>query len=288
MSEAPLVLAGLVLAHLLADFVFQTDAIAVGKFGDGPRAWRWLGVHVGVVALTNLPVVVVFGVRGLAFVVMTVLTHLAIDRTKIVLTRRTASPVREAVAEGGDPAEGPPLDRAWSPRPAGLFVIDQLAHLGVLLVLWVVFLTGEGPTSTWSDLSSRLSRVASPHDVYRFTLGLVVIANLAIVNVRAAALFVATLVQAPARHDEGAAAAGAEVSPAKVGATIGVLERLIVCALVLVGEFGAIGLVITAKTIARFKQLEDRQFAEYYLLGTLASVSVAILTGLLALVALSG
>jgi hypothetical protein len=76
------------------------------------------------------------------------------------------------------------------------------------------------------------------------------------------------------------------VSPAKVGATIGVLERVIVCSLVLVGEYAAIGLVVAAKTIARFKQLEDRQFAEYYLLGTLASVSVAILTGMLAAAAL--
>jgi hypothetical protein len=196
--------------------------------------------------------------------------------------------VREAVAEGGDPAEGPPLDRAWSPRPAALFVLDQVAHLAVLLVLWLVFLARDVPTPVWLDLTDRLARAANPQDIYRATLALVVMADLAIVNVRAASLFVATLVQPPPRHDPGAAAAGTEVSPAKVGATIGVLERLIVCALVLSGEFGAIGLVITAKTIARFKQLEDRQFAEYYLLGTLASVSVAILTGMLAVAALSG
>ena len=34
--------------------------------------------------------------------------------------------------------------------------------------------------------------------------------------------------------------------------------------------------MIAAKTIARFKQLDDRGFAEYYLLGTLASVAVAV------------
>ena len=49
----------------------------------------------------------------------------------------------------------------------------------------------------------------------------------------------------------------------------------------------AIGFVIAAKTIARFRLLDDRDFAEYYLLGTLASVGVAVLTGIVARAALS-
>lgn len=32
---------------------------------------------------------------------------------------------------------------------------------------------------------------------------------------------------------------------------------------------------LAAKSIARFKELEDRAFAEYYLVGTLMSVAVA-------------
>jgi hypothetical protein len=76
--------------------------------------------------------------------------------------------------------------------------------------------------------------------------------------------------------------------PARVGATIGVLERLLIVMFVLAGAEAAIGFVIAAKTIARFRLLDDRDFAEYYLLGTLASVSVAIVTALVARAALSG
>ncbi len=76
-------------------------------------------------------------------------------------------------------------------------------------------------------------------------------------------------------------------APARIGATIGALERLLIVALVLTRAEAAIGFVIAAKTLARFKQLDDRGFAEYYLLGTLASVSVAIGTALLASAALS-
>ena len=166
MTNVSLVLAGLVLAHLVSDFVLQTDAIAVGKFGDGPAAWRWLGVHVAVVAIVNLPAVLIFGVPGAIFVVLTAATHLVIDRTKIVMTRRSATP-REAVAEGGDPAEGPPLDRAWSARPAGLFVLDQVSHLVVLLALWALILAGTATTGLWDDLTARLGRAIDPADVHR-------------------------------------------------------------------------------------------------------------------------
>jgi hypothetical protein len=73
---------------------------------------------------------------------------------------------------------------------------------------------------------------------------------------------------------------------ARVGSTIGILERLLICVFVLTGTDVAIGFVVAAKTLARFKQLDDREFAEYYLLGTLASVGVAILTAIVARAAL--
>jgi hypothetical protein len=77
------------------------------------------------------------------------------------------------------------------------------------------------------------------------------------------------------------------VPPARVGEAIGVIERLLIVGLVLTGAVASIGLVIAAKTLARFKQLDDREFAEYYLLGTLASVTIAVLSGLVAQAVLS-
>ena len=95
---------------------------------------------------------------------------------------------------------------------------------------------------------------------------------------------IGTLVRAPQPLMDPVPASAPE---ARVGAVIGILERLIVGALVLVGQYAAIGLVVTAKTIARFRQLEDRQFAEYYLLGTLASIATAVLTGMVGVAALT-
>lgn len=66
-----------------------------------------------------------------------------------------------------------------------------------------------------------------------------------------------------------------------VGSIIGKLERFIIAILVLYGEIGAIGFVLTAKSLARFKQLENQDFAEKYLVGTLSSTAIAIAVTLL-------
>lgn len=65
------------------------------------------------------------------------------------------------------------------------------------------------------------------------------------------------------------------------GKYIGYMERLIVIILTLVGAYEAIAFIIAAKSIARFKQLDDRNWAEYFLLGTLSSIFLALVIGLL-------
>ena len=57
------------------------------------------------------------------------------------------------------------------------------------------------------------------------------------------------------------------------GATIGLLERLIMGIFLLFGQFASIGLVFTAKSIARYDKIAKNQaFAEYYLIGSLFSI----------------
>ena len=67
----------------------------------------------------------------------------------------------------------------------------------------------------------------------------------------------------------------------KAGAYIGFLERIIVVALVLLSATSAVGFVLTAKSIARYKQFEEQSFTERYLVGTLLSVGIALLAVLL-------
>jgi hypothetical protein len=290
-----------------------------------------------------IPFALAFGGPGLATLIHVVISHVVIDEVKIIATRRTeAAALAESRRrhEGAAPAAG--LGRAWTPLPAAWFILDQAAHLAVIGLVWAVWLSGTAPTSGWVAAVAGVTGswdVALVHDV---VLAAVVIVALLIANVRAGAIFVATLVRPLEFGDElaggGAAAAGpspepgsplgegtssrrgwsirigplvgrvvadavppapkaeeAEVlgervslpPPARVGATIGVLERLLIVTFVLIGAEATIGFVVAAKTLARFRQLDDRDFAEYYLLGTLASVTVAIVTALVARAALA-
>jgi hypothetical protein len=65
------------------------------------------------------------------------------------------------------------------------------------------------------------------------------------------------------------------------GRTIGILERWLIMILMMSGQYGSIGFVLTAKSIARFKNFEKEDFAEYYLVGTLYSVLFAVVISLL-------
>jgi hypothetical protein len=64
----------------------------------------------------------------------------------------------------------------------------------------------------------------------------------------------------------------------KAGRIIGILERIIIYVLVLVGQYGAMGLVIAAKAFARFKAMDEKKFAEYILIGTLLSALLSLIT----------
>lgn len=68
-----------------------------------------------------------------------------------------------------------------------------------------------------------------------------------------------------------------EEAKGNAGAVIGVLERLIMLVLGIMNLYSAIGLVFTAKSLARFKKFEERDFAEKYLVGTLLSMFIVIL-----------
>jgi hypothetical protein len=228
-----------------------------------------------------------------------------------------------------------------------LFLADQVLHVTIALVGWLVLLEGVALLPLFVDVVNLVLRSWDRAAVHAVVLTGVVMVSLFLVNTRAAYYFVLALVSprelpdtpaatgpdAPAATAPAAApapagytvrvgplvatvepgvavppgpAAAEAVSiptaapdpaprpkpsvpsgaPARIGATIGALERLLIVVFVLVGAEAAVGFVIAAKTIARFKQLDDRGFAEYYLLGTLASVSVAILSAIVAKAAL--
>ncbi|RZN80924.1 MAG: DUF3307 domain-containing protein [Winogradskyella sp.] len=68
------------------------------------------------------------------------------------------------------------------------------------------------------------------------------------------------------------------------GRYIGILERLLVFTFIIIGQWSAVGFLITAKSVFRFGDLtasKERKLTEYILIGTLISFGFAVLIGLL-------
>lgn len=109
--------AALLLAHVLADFVFQTARMAQAK---GARHAGALALHVGMVGVVSA--VSVGAVTGAALASMAVLTlvHLAID-----------------------------LAKSWAPQRLGPFLADQAAHLALLVAVAAVW-PGLWATGAWA------------------------------------------------------------------------------------------------------------------------------------------
>lgn len=60
------------------------------------------------------------------------------------------------------------------------------------------------------------------------------------------------------------------------GRIIGLLERIFVFLFVILNQYTAIGFILAAKGVTRFKDFESRTFAEYVLVGTLLSALLAV------------
>lgn len=70
----------------------------------------------------------------------------------------------------------------------------------------------------------------------------------------------------------------------RAGRTIGVLERLLIFLGLIAHSWEILAAVIALKTVARYAKLDDQNNAEYFLIGSLASILWAVaITGLIVL-----
>jgi hypothetical protein len=134
------------------------------------------------------------------------------------------------------------------------FTIDQAAHFGFMLLAWLLW-------------GKELSIEGYIYDYARYitiVLGLLIIIRPIGLLVESGDIWKFTT------NNEG------NPEQANASRMIGYLERLIVYFLLLNGEYGAIGLVIAAKSIARFPEISNKESylqANYYIIGTFLSLT---------------
>ncbi len=91
-------------------------------------------------------------------------------------------------------------------------------------------------------------------------------------------IFIAFSIESPEEMESNGNGSVEEKSMPMAGKVIGVVERILVLTLILVGQFSAVGFLIAAKSILRFNEYRKN---EYILVGTLLSFGIAIVLGVL-------
>lgn len=232
----------LLIAHLIADFTFQSAEWASKK----TQKLRYLFGHAFIYAVVMAIAVFVTipATTGWLPFVVIIVSHLAIDWIRVASDKKSKKPVAFFCS----------------------FVTDQILHIAIIVVLVKAFSLNTQYTPWFSDWATKV-----PLDDYlRYILLFVIIWDPASVFVKKLSLYVS-----------GRAHPATNTEEAPVGSIIGKMERLIIAILVLCNQIGAIGFVLTAKSLARYKQLSEKDFAEKYLVGTLTSTAIAIVAALL-------
>lgn len=154
--------------------------------------------------------------------------------------------------------------KSYRPRRIRFFLIDQLLHLIVIVGCWMALFWN---WVLWDELRRRLS--SDEH-------GWIILAAFVFVTTPAGILIGQLTGQWSKKIDDP------ENNLANAGKWIGIAERVIVLIFVLLNQYSVIGLVIAAKSILRFNEKDRPEVkTEYILIGTLLSIGIAILTGLL-------
>jgi hypothetical protein len=143
------------------------------------------------------------------------------------------------------------------------FVIDQVLHFIVIFICWAVTFF------EYSEVKNIWQKINKDNIFWIITTAIVFLTI-------PSAILIGELTK---KWREGLNNAA---TLANAGRWIGIIERIVIFILVIQNQYEAIGLLITAKTIIRFSENNrPEEKTEYLLIGTLISLCLALLTGLL-------
>ena len=154
--------------------------------------------------------------------------------------------------------------KSYRPNETKYFLIDQCLHLIVIFICWYfIFLNVDDVVSAWDLIDTKNTLIVITAYVFvTFPTG----------------ILIGQLTRKWREQIADAPTLG------NAGKWIGIIERVVILTLVFNHQYEAIGLLIAAKSLLRFSEANRPEIkTEYLLIGTLISISIAILVGLIAM-----
>lgn len=238
------ILIKLIAAHLIGDFLLQTDSLCGMKYSDNvSRRLAGLGIHSSIQAILSYVFIAEWTLWIVPLIIF--ISHFIIDFIKVVCNGKRL--------------------------PA--LLVDQLAHYIVIVgVWWLICIKGWGYISTsylslsfWAILTSYIAVLVPTSILIKSFIefeGWIPNQSLPSAD--------------PSQQEEPL-----QGLP-NAGKWIGYLERVLILTFIYTGNVEGIGFLLAAKSVFRFGELnrtQDIKVTEYVLIGTFVSFTIAIVIG---------
>lgn len=238
----------MMLSHFIGDFYLQTDKSVEKRFEN----YLWTLLHGAVYIIPGIFIFHIYTHEGLTgYFLVFACSHLTYDTVKFFIMKSK----KGGKAKQQKTNEVLMID--W------VFIADQAAHLLTIAIICIVYLNRHGDISVLPNFIGYINIDTDTFDkIMRATLILAIIIQP--VSITFGKLFnIEKLVVLKTKESPDTDTIKGS------GTIIGYLERLIIVSLLFLGEYEAIGLVIAAKSIARFN---GNVTAEFYIIGTFYGV----------------
>jgi len=148
------------------------------------------------------------------------------------------------------------------------FFVDQLLHIAVLIIVTVLFANYYGMQLYWKP----------PIDSSTLWIVIGYLCCLKPANIIIKEIFKSSEIDVAIAEQEELDELSTTNELPNAGKLIGILERVLTLTFILIGQFQAVGFLIAAKSILRYKDTETLK-TEYVLIGTMLSFGIAVLFG---------
>ena len=234
----------IIISHLIGDFLFQSKNIVNLKENNKIKGYMFHGF---IIFTITFCLIFYYGIK-IAFILSLLISiiHTIIDFIKEKITNESSTVELYA------------------------FIGDQLLHFFTIFLVWKYFRTNMSIPVFNNDLINiNLLNINTTLNKI-----LIFIIFYLLVLFTGAVLLEKILNVIDVEMEE-------DGDNIRLGKYIGIIERAIILTLVTFGSLSSIGIIFTAKSLARFRELNKKTFVEYYLLGTLSSIFIALVGGLL-------
>lgn len=235
----------LLLVHILGDFYFQTESMAIKK----EEKFKYVVLHSIIYGL-----VTIFSIKFVClsfdniYLWILVISHFVIDSIKYYLKKYNGVKKQEKY----------------------VFFIDQMIHFIIMMLVCYVTIKS-GKICVYNPI---ILDVLNIMGIYIQTI-IVLFLQILLIH-KPVNIFIVNIMKSYKPTEKNAE------DTIKAGRIIGTIERIIMLFFLSIQQYSSVGLVLTAKSIARYNKIsENQEFAEYYLLGTLLSTICVLIISLI-------